>query len=81
MGPMGHDKKSVEYSEGRGNNLGKAKNRTRTWKQFKDLFRTPTRTGERQTAYDKMSEDDQKRLKGVSIGQVWKPEATPGAGA
>lgn len=56
----------VRYSSGRGKNLGKTKEHALPIERFIDLFREPHRTGERTKEYDRMSEDDQKTLKGVA---------------
>ena len=53
----------IRYSEGTGRNLGKATNKTKSWKQFKDMFRKPSRTQERFKDYKKMGDSDQKHLK------------------
>jgi predicted P-loop ATPase len=60
-----HDKFLIHFSEGRGVNLGKAKNRIAGWGEFVSMLSTPTKTKERRKAFDKMSKDQQDELKAI----------------
>ncbi|MBL0936006.1 MAG: hypothetical protein IBJ07_14780 [Rhizobiaceae bacterium] len=62
---MSNDAVLVRYAEGSGNNLGKAKNLTKPWGDFRKMFENPTRTKERRKQFDKLSKADQDRLKSV----------------
>lgn len=60
-----NDSFMIHYAEGRGTNLGKAKNRIIGWADFCKQFSTPTKTKERRKAFDKMSKEQQDDLKSV----------------
>lgn len=72
-----NDKHIIHYSEGRGRNLGKAKNRTLGWGAFRKLFSQPTRTKERFKAYMKMDADEQVRLKSID-GWIYRTHVADG---
>lgn len=72
-----NDKFIIHYSEGRGRNLGKAKNKTLGWGQFRKLFEKPTRTKESFKAYMKMDHDEQVRLKSVD-GWIYRTHVEAG---
>jgi predicted P-loop ATPase len=72
-----NDKFIIHYSEGRGRNLAKAKNRTIGWGAFRKLFLEPTRTKERFKQYLKMSTDEQVRLKSID-GWVYRTHVEDG---
>lgn len=69
--------KKVDYSRGRGNNLGKAKNISGTWGSFRQEFSRPTKTGETFSTYMKLSEDEQRRLKAVD-GWIYRTQVEKG---
>lgn len=54
----------VRFSQGTGRNLGKATNLTKSWKNFKNLFRKPDRSSERLKDYLKLPDKEQSHLKG-----------------
>lgn len=62
---MSNDKFLIHYSEGRGVNLGKAKNRIAGWGEFVAMLSTPTKTKEKRRAFDKMSKEQQDDLKSI----------------
>lgn len=72
-----NDKFIIHYSEGRGRNLGKAKNKTLGWGAFRKLFEKPTRTKESFKAYVKMDHEEQVRLKGID-GWVYRTHVENG---
>lgn len=74
---MSADSMTVKFSEGRGTNLGRAKNRTLSWRDFRALFRRPTRTRESLATYLKLHPDEQARLKGVD-GWIFRTHVEKG---
>jgi putative DNA primase/helicase len=74
---MVFDKFIVHYSEGRGRNLGKAKNKTLGWGAFRKLFEKPTRTKESYRAYLKMDHEEQVRLKSID-GWIYRTHVEKG---
>ena len=72
-----NDKFIIHYSEGRGRNLGKAKNKTLGWAAFRKLFEQPTRTKESFKAYLKLDHEEQVRLKSVD-GWVYRTHVEGG---
>ncbi len=60
-----NDKLMIHYSEGRGVNLGKAKNKVAGWADFCKMLSNPTVTKERRKIFDKMSKEEQDELKAV----------------
>ncbi len=60
-----NDKLMIHYSEGRGVNLGKAKNKVAGWADFTKMLSNPTVTKERRKIFDKMSKEQQDELKAV----------------
>lgn len=72
-----NDKFIIHYSEGRGRNLGKAKNKTLGWGAFRKLFEKPTRTKESFKAYVKMDHEEQVRLKSID-GWVYRTHVENG---
>lgn len=60
-----NDKLLIHYAEGRGNNLGKAKNKVGGWADFCKALSTPTKTKEKRRLFDKMSKDEQDELKAI----------------
>lgn len=55
----------VHFSEGRGVNLGKAKNRVGAWSEFVTMLSNPTKTGEKRRVFDKMTKEQQDELKAI----------------
>lgn len=68
-----NDQRIVRFASGTGRNLGKATNQTKSYKSFVDDFRKPMVTSERQKDYQKMSELDQKHLKGLA-GWIYRTQ-------
>ena len=68
-----NDSRIVRFASGTGRNMGKATNQTKSYKTFLDDFRRPMVTPERQKDYQKMSETDQKHLKGVA-GWIYRTQ-------
>ena len=68
-----NDSRIVRFASGTGRNLGKATNQTKSYKSFVEDFRRPMVTSERQKDYQKMSELDQKHLKGVA-GWIYRTQ-------
>lgn len=62
---MSNDTFLIHYSEGRGINLGKAKNKIAGWGDFVAMLSTPTKTKERRRAFDKMAKEQQDDLKSI----------------
>jgi predicted P-loop ATPase len=56
----------VGWAEGRGKNLAKSKNRTESWASLKKLLSTPAVTPERRREFDKMSKEEQDKLKSIN---------------
>lgn len=63
--PSRNDSLIVGWAEGRGKNLAKSKNRTESWGTLKRLLSKPFRTPERRREFDKMSKDEQDKLKAI----------------
>lgn len=59
----------MHWAQGSGTNFGKAKNKTGTWAEFANLLSEPTRTKETRAQFDRLSKDEQDRLKSV-VGWV-----------
>jgi putative DNA primase/helicase len=57
--------REVRIAQGRGFNLGKAKNKVLSWEKFCGLFAQPPRTSERHKAYFKLPKTEQDRLKAI----------------
>jgi len=57
--------REVRIAQGRGFNLGKAKNKVLSWERFCGLFAEPPRTNERHKAYFKLPKTEQDRLKAI----------------
>ena len=55
----------IHYSEGRGTNLGKAKNRVVAWSEFVTMLSSPTKTAEKRRVFDKMTKEQQDELKSI----------------
>lgn len=56
---------AVRFSQGR-KNFGKVKNKVLPWRNFKGLFKDPTRTNEKYREFAKMPEAEQRALKSVN---------------
>lgn len=56
----------VGWAEGRGKNLAKSKNVTKSWGALKKLLSVPHVTPERRKEFDKMSKDEQDQLKSAA---------------
>lgn len=55
----------VHWAQGTGTNFAKLKNKSGTWAEFCDLLSEPTRTKETRAQFDRLSKDEQDRLKSV----------------
>lgn len=60
-----HDKRMVGWSTGPGQNFAKVENHNGSWEQFIGMVNTAVRTNEPRHKFDKMSKDEQDRLKSV----------------
>lgn len=60
-----HDQFIVGWAEGKGVNLAKSKNRTESWGTLKRILSKPFVTPERRKAFDKMTKDEQDKLKAI----------------
>jgi predicted P-loop ATPase len=63
---MNDSKFLIRYSEGKGTNFAKAKNKVRSYESFKDVFRNPVRTGEKFKEYMGLTQDQQVALKAAA---------------
>ncbi|MDW4499145.1 virulence-associated E family protein [Sulfitobacter sp. D35] len=61
---MSDDLKEISFSLGSGDNLGRSRNTTETFKKFKDRFREPHVTPEKYREYKAASDKRQRTLKG-----------------
>ena len=68
-----NDNHIIRFAAGTSRNFGKAVNQTKSWKTFVKDFKTPLVTSERFRDYLRMSEDDQKHLKGVA-GWIYRTQ-------
>lgn len=68
-----NDNHIIRFAAGTGRNFGKAVNQTKSWKSFTADFKKPLVTSERFRDYLRMSEDDQKHLKGVA-GWIYRTQ-------
>lgn len=67
----------IRYSEGRGLNLGKAKNKALPLKLFRKLFEKPMKTKETVRQYAKMTVDQQVGLKAID-GWIYRTQVEKG---
>ncbi len=68
-----NDNHLIRFAEGTGRNLGKATNRTASWKQFSTRFSKPVVTSEKVKDYLRLPESDQKALKAVD-GWIYRTQ-------
>ena len=68
-----NDTHLIRFAAGTGRNFGKATNVTKSWITFKNDFRKPVVTAERVREYQRMSDEDQKNLKGVA-GWIYRTQ-------
>ena len=58
-----NDRHLIRYAQGTGRSFGKAKNKTDSWKRFRESFREPHTTPERLKDYLKLPDAEQQELK------------------
>ncbi len=63
---MSNDSFQLLYSVGSGLNFGRAHNRTESWPVFKRGFKTPIKTPEKLSTYNKLSDKEQIELKSLN---------------
>lgn len=72
-----NDRHMIRFASGTGRSFGKATNRADSWKRFRERFKNPQVTNERQKDYLKLPDAEQQALKSIA-GWIYRTQVAQG---